>query len=198
LHNDIGKNHFITIKPNLSFMKKYLLSFLASILFYISGSANPVAKPVTDASLFSVYAYYQSSADDGGLLTEYPYGYNYVTPNTTVWLFAYYPGYTGSWSYQGGTASSGSWNASLQAWEFYMPSGGWGSYQVVIAGQTLNFTIVANDYLRLPFKESMTGQLSGNEEKGVNDEPGKTSGYIQSIIPDEAVLPRYVWRPLMK
>lgn len=179
-------------------MKKYLLSFLASIFFYIAGSGNPVAKPVTAGPLFSVYAYYQSSADDGGMLTEYPYGYNYVTPNTTVWLFAYYPGYTGSWSYQGGTASSGSWNASLQAWEFYMPSGGWGSYQVVIAGQTLNFTIVANDYLRLPFKEGMTGQLFPDEKEDMNDEPGKTGGHTSSMIPGKAVLPRYVWRPLTK
>lgn len=136
-------------------MKKYLLFFLFSMCFYAIGFSSPLSgKPVSKAcesnQLFTIYASYQSSADDGGNLIEYPWAYNYVTPNTTVWLFITYPSGTPSWSYQGGTASTGQWNSSLHAWEFYMPPGGWGNFQVTIGGQTTSYTILATDYLSLP------------------------------------------------
>src|SRR5688500_6071491 len=132
-------------------MKNYLLLFLFSACLYSIGFSSPhTVKPVSTTvgsnHFFIIYGSYQSSADDGGPLVEYPQGYNYVTPYTTVWLFAYGSS-SSSWSYQGGTASTGSWNSSLGAWEFYMPSGGWGTYQVTVGSETATYTILANNYL---------------------------------------------------
>ncbi len=136
-------------------MKKYLLIFLFSTCLYAIGFGNPLSgKPALKGGesnqFFTIYTSYQSSADDGGMLIEYPQAYNYVTPNTTVWLHITYPSGTPSWSHQGGTASTGQWNSYLSAWEFYMPPGGWGSFQVTVGGQTASYTILATDYLSLP------------------------------------------------
>ena len=152
-------------------MKKYLLFFLFSACFYTIGFSGPLTgKPVSKAGeqhrFSTILTIYQSSADDGGNLIEYPTAYNYVTPNTTVWLFVTYPSGTPSWSYQGGTASTGSWNSSLNAWEFYMPSGGFGIFQVSVGGQTAMYTILANDYLNMPFNaDPVTDHFEDDENK---------------------------------
>lgn len=130
-------------------MKKHLLLVIFTVCFSAIGFSGPhIGKPVLkidQSGLSSIMTIYQSSADDGGYLIEYPNAYNYVTGNTTVWLWVSYPSGTPSWSYQGGTTSTGQWNSSLGAWEFYMPSGGWGIFQVSVGGQTAMYTIIANN-----------------------------------------------------
>jgi hypothetical protein len=170
-------------------MKKYLLFFLFSTCFYTMGFSGPLTgKPVLKASelnqFFTIYASYQSSADDGGELIAYPQAYNYVTPNTTVWLFITYPTSTPSWSYQGGTASTGQWNSYLHAWEFYMPSGGWGIFEVSVGGQTAMYTIVANDYLNLSANgDPVAKYFAAKKETGKQEAIPLPANFIQRIDP---------------
>lgn len=140
-------------------MKKHLLFLLLCTFLYTIGFSNPnTGRPLLKSpgsfKFSSIMTIYQSSADDGGNLIEYPQAYNYVTPNTTVWLFVTYPSGTPSWSYQGGNASTGQWNSYLGAWEFYMPSHGFGIFQVTVGNQTAMYTILSTDYLNLSVNDN--------------------------------------------
>jgi hypothetical protein len=180
-------------------MKKYLLFFACTACFYITGNSEPVTGnlviKVGEPGRFStILTIYQSSADDGGNLIEYPEAYNYVTPNTTVWLFVTYPSGTPSWSHQGGTASSGQWNSYLGAWEFYMPSGGFGIFQVSVGGQTAMYTILATDYLNTSVDAApvidLFEDVKESNQQGVNLLPANSVYGSGFIINDMAVLQR--------
>jgi hypothetical protein len=184
MHKIIGKNDYYTINLNQTIMKKYLLFLLFATCSYTMGFTKPfIGKPALNAcesnQFFTIYTVYQSSADDGGNLIEYPQAYNYVTPNTTVWLFVTYPSGTPSWSWEGGTASTGQWNSSLGAWEFYMPYGGWGIFQVTVGGQTAMYTILANDYLDVPVVTNPSKNTTAEAKEAT--QPTKNLSFANSI-----------------
>jgi len=189
-------------------MKKHLVFLLLSMFLYTVGFSNlhpekPILKSIGAQKFSTIITTYQSSADDGGTLIEYPTAYNYVTPNTTVWLFVTYPSGTPSWSHQGGNASSGQWNSNLGAWEFYMPSHGFGIFQVTVGSQTATYTILSNDYLNLSLDVSAISNPLEIKKEFTGEEKGllaannfQTIGPIKNEL--SAVLQRKLLLPVKK
>jgi|SRR5690242_6952377 len=187
--------------------KQFLFLLLSTFLFSIAFGNPHIEKPFLKKSVshqFStIMTIYQSSADDGGNLIEYPTAYNYVTPNTTVWLFVTYPSGTPSWSYQGGNASTGQWNSYLSAWEFYMPSHGFGIFQVTVGNQTAMYTILSTDYLNLSITtDCLDKPLETTKDQGQQEKNVLPANSIQAAYPEKkelvATLQRKFLQPLRK
>ena len=184
-------------------MKKHLLFLLLTIFLYTTGFSNthpekPILKSIGTQNFSSIMTIYQSSADDGGNLIEYPTAYNYVTPNTTVWLFVTYPSGSPSWSYQGGNASTGQWNSYLSAWEFYMPSHGFGIFQVTVGSQTAMYTILSTDYLNLSLDVSAISKpLETKKESSLDGKDLLLENNSQTINPEKSELSAVLQRKLI-
>lgn len=110
---------------------------------------------------------------------------------------------TPSWSHQGGNASTGQWNSYLGAWEFYMPSHGFGIFQVTVGGQTAMYTILSTDYLNLSINtDCLSKPLEGSKDPDQQEKNVLPANSIQSASPAKkeliAVLPRKFLQPLRK